>query len=85
VEDGVRIAPALDATLRQDDADEVHGRALQQRQRFSVGQVPDVGGGDVAHDIQSVVDDGDRGESLVVHERQGVREWRIGTGIGASA
>ena len=60
MEDREGVAAVLDAALREDDADEVHAAVLEEGEASGAGEVLNVGGGDVAYDVQPLVDDGYR-------------------------
>lgn len=56
----------------------MHGAVLEKGQARRTGKVPDICGRDVTDHVESIVDDGDRTKTLVVHKSQGISEWGIG-------
>lgn len=56
------------AALHEDDRDEVCTGGLEEREGAGLGEVLDVGGGDVSDDVKAVIDDGEGGEAFGAHE-----------------
>lgn len=77
VENGKGVAAVLNATLAKNDGDKVHASRLEQRRIGSVGQVLDVYGGNITHDIMAVVNDSDTRQSLGVHQGQRVTQRAV--------
>lgn len=72
VEDGEGITTALDTPFREDYADEMHARGLEEGEGGGVGQVSYVGCRDVANYVKGIVDHGDGGQPFVGHEEESV-------------
>ena len=80
VEDRDGVLAVVCAALHEDNGDEVGAGGLEEGKGAGLGEVLDVGGGDVADDVEAVVDDGEGGEALGAHEKEGFGEGLIATG-----
>ena len=74
VEDGNGVLAVVCAALHEDDGDEVCTGGFEEGEGAGLGEVLDVGCGDVADDVEAVVDDGEGGEAFGAHEEEGFGE-----------
>jgi len=74
VEDRVRVFAVGDAALRQDHADEVHARQLEEGKGRVLGEQPHVHVRDVADHVVPAVQHRQRCDALVVHQLQRRRQ-----------
>lgn len=80
MEDGDRVLAVVCAALHEDDGYEVGAGGLEEGEGAGLGEVLDVGGGDVADDVEAVVDDGEGGEAFGTHEEEGFGEGFVAAG-----
>ena len=81
MEDRDGVLAVVCAALHEDDRDEVGTGGLEEGERASLGEVLDVGGGDVADDVEAVVDDGEGGEAFGAHEQEGFGEGFVASSV----
>lgn len=81
IEDGDRVLAVVCAALHEDDGDEVGAGGLEEGEGAGLGEVLDVGCGDVADDVEAVVDDGERGEAFGAHKEKGFGEGFVAAGV----
>lgn len=68
MEDWDGVLAIVCAALHEDDGDEMGAGGFEEREGAGLGEVLDVGCGDVANDVETVVDNGQGGEAFGAHE-----------------